>query len=87
MTPMDRLAIYEQRIRDLYPDLQAQSVRFNDDGQNNDVLIINEEIVFRFPKYASAIQQMEIETAIVHESMVSYDTAHTSVFYALSEPV
>jgi aminoglycoside 2''-phosphotransferase len=54
-----------QSIRSVYPDLRIASVEFNDDGQNNDVLVVNDELIFRFPKYAGALQRLEIETAIL----------------------
>jgi len=41
---------YLERIRALCPDLVASHVEANTDGQINDVLIVNHERVFRFPK-------------------------------------
>jgi aminoglycoside 2''-phosphotransferase len=38
------------RIRDCVPHLRIESVQPNHDGLTNDVLIINNELVFRFPK-------------------------------------
>jgi len=54
-----------QRICSEYPDLQIVSVEFNDDSQNNDVLVVNGEFVFRFPKYADALKRLKLETAIL----------------------
>lgn len=54
-----------QSIRSEYPDLRIASVEFNGDGQNNDVLIVNDEFIFRFPKYAGALKRLKIETAIL----------------------
>ncbi|MFJ7183166.1 phosphotransferase family protein [Lysinibacillus xylanilyticus] len=34
-------------------------------GQNNDVLIVNKSLVFRFPKYKNGIIQLRRETAIL----------------------
>jgi aminoglycoside 2''-phosphotransferase len=38
------------RIKSVFPDLEISSVQINKDGLINDVLIINEEFVFRFPR-------------------------------------
>jgi aminoglycoside 2''-phosphotransferase len=38
------------RIRECVPHLSVESVQLNQDGLTNDVLIINSELVFRFPK-------------------------------------
>ena len=38
------------RIRECFPTLALNSVRHNPDGLANDVLIVNDELVFRFPK-------------------------------------
>ena len=38
------------RIRASFPTLALDSVRHNPDGLANDVLIVNDELVFRFPK-------------------------------------
>ena len=38
------------RIREGFPHLVIESVEFNQDGLTNDVLIVNKELVFRFPK-------------------------------------
>src|SRR5512137_2445543 len=62
---MNKQDILLQSIRSVYPDLQIASVEFNGDGQNNDVLVVNDELIFRFPKYAGALKRLEIETAIL----------------------
>ena len=62
---MNRHEIYLQNIRQAYPNLRVESVEFNDEWQNNDVLIVNHEFVFRFPRYARALEQLKVETAIL----------------------
>jgi aminoglycoside 2''-phosphotransferase len=39
-----------ERIRECFPRLAVESVESNQDGLTNDVLLINGELVFRFPK-------------------------------------
>lgn len=53
------------RIRERYPDLTIQSVSLNQDGQFNDVLIVNEALVFRFARYPAAAARLEQEIAIL----------------------
>lgn len=53
-------------IRQVYPHFAIESVRQNHDGQYNDVLIVNEEWVFRFAKFADGIAELRRETAILN---------------------
>lgn len=56
---------YIERIIQVYPDLSIEDYEPNDIGQNNDVLIINNSLVFRFPKYIAGIKRLKQETAIL----------------------
>ncbi|WP_028559114.1 phosphotransferase family protein [Paenibacillus pinihumi] len=56
---------YINRIVQTYPDLSIHGWQSNAIGQNNDVLIINESLVFRFPKYQSGIECLIEETKIL----------------------
>ncbi len=62
---MNKQDVLLQSIRSAYPDLRIASAEFNGDGQNNDVLVVNGEFIFRFPKYTDALKRLEIETAIL----------------------
>ena len=62
---MNKQDVLLQSIRSAYCDLRIASVEFNFDGQNNDVLVVNGEFIFRFPKYAGALKRLRIETAIL----------------------
>src|SRR5215204_5886403 len=44
------LGPYATRIRELRPDLVIEDVRLNRDGLLNDVVVVNNELVFRFAK-------------------------------------
>lgn len=62
----DKQSIYLQHIRQRYPELPVQSVRFlGRVGQYNDILILNEEIVFRFPRSIKSIDGLAVEKAIL----------------------
>ncbi len=56
---------YIDRIKQVYPSLSIQKCQLNEIGQNNDVLIVNESIVFRFPKYEKGIGSLKKETEIL----------------------
>lgn len=56
---------YIERIKQVYPDLSIRKCTRNNDGQNNDVFIINDALVFRFPKYGDGISGMQEETKIL----------------------
>jgi len=52
-------------IRRAYPELKVHSYTFDRRGQNNDILIVNGDLVFRFPRTARAARQLRVETAIL----------------------
>lgn len=56
---------YIERIKQVYPKLSILDCQPNEVGQNNDVIIINESIVFRFPKYQKGIESLKQETEIL----------------------
>ncbi|TGB03557.1 phosphotransferase family protein [Halobacillus salinus] len=58
---------YERRIKELYPDLKIDQIEWNEIGQNNDVIIVNNSLVFRFPKYIEGIYKLEKETKILDQ--------------------
>jgi aminoglycoside 2''-phosphotransferase len=59
-------AIYLQSIRDTYPDLSIEPVHARRrDGQFNDILIVNGEIIFRFPRYPAGIKSLADEVLIL----------------------
>ena len=62
---MDNQQTYLQSIRETYPDLHVGSVVFNDQGQNSDVLVVDDTFIFRFPKYGHVLERLKIETAIL----------------------
>ncbi len=63
---MNKQQLYLQNICRSYPDLQISSAAFNDQGQYNDVLIVNAELIFRFPKYAHGLPSLQLESAILN---------------------
>ena len=62
---MDKQTNYIQVIRDDYPDIKIETAHLNQNGQFNDVLIINGEIIFRFPKTLREADKLVTESAVL----------------------
>ena len=62
---MDKLQPYVERVREVCPDLSVERASLAHTGQNNDVLVVNDQIVFRFPRYEDGARRLEIEAAIL----------------------
>lgn len=54
-----------ENIQAVYSDLFIEDFYPNEIGQNNDVLIVNKSLVFRFPKYKNGIIHLRRETDIL----------------------
>ena len=60
------LSAYAKAITDAYPELSIKSLRVHgQQGQYNDVLVINEALIFRFPRYTDGITAMRREVAFL----------------------
>ena len=62
---MNELSTYEERIRQLAPEVSVSSVSINREGLLNDVVIINGELVFRFPKQEYGLRHLKDEVRIL----------------------
>ncbi|MFC9774542.1 phosphotransferase family protein [Paenibacillus chitinolyticus] len=62
---MNEALPYLEAIRQRYPELPLDTAEKIGAGQNNDVWLINGRLIFRFPKYESAIRDMEREVAFL----------------------
>jgi aminoglycoside 2''-phosphotransferase len=60
-------SMHEERIREVYPELNINQSEVIDLGQNNDVLIVNDTLVFRFPKYMEGIKKLKKETKVLEQ--------------------
>jgi aminoglycoside 2''-phosphotransferase len=62
----DKKSLYLQRIRQRYPDLPVEKIEYLEDaGQFNDVLVLNDEIIFRFPRTQRVAEGLLVEKAIL----------------------
>ena len=85
---MKDLEAYLQSIATAYPDLQVVSTEFNTRGQNSDVVVVNDELVFRFPKYPHVLENLKTETAILEAVRGRLPLAVPDPIYAnLEQPV
>ena len=56
-----------QSIKQVYPEVQLNSVRMHGgEGQFNHILIANESIIFRFPRYAAQIDNLDREVFLLN---------------------
>lgn len=72
---MNELSTYEARIRQLAPDVSVSSISINTDGLLNDVVVVNGELVFRFPKqdYSSKHLGSEIKILRLLKNHITLD--------------
>ena len=62
---MDIPAAYLHRIHAIFPTLAITSVHFNQDGMVNDVVIVNDQFIARFPKDEHAKERLSRESRIL----------------------
>lgn len=62
---MDTISFYAQQIKKHYPDLEIETIILNQQGQYNDVLVINHAWVFRFAKVPVAARRLRQEVIIL----------------------
>jgi aminoglycoside 2''-phosphotransferase len=63
---MNKVDTYEQRIRNIFPELSISKLSLNDKGLNNDVIAVNDELIFRFPKHERAVEKLSKESKILN---------------------
>ena len=61
---MERLTHYTQIIQQHYPEINIVLARINQEGQYNDVVILNDNLEFRFAKVPGAIKTMRLEMVV-----------------------
>ena len=62
---MSDIEKYEEHIRQIAPDVVISSFSLNREGLLNDVVIVNEEFIFRFPKHEYAFKHLKDEARIL----------------------
>ena len=56
---------YVERLKAVYPDLPLERVHINREGQYNVVLVVDDQLVFRFPRFAEGVRRLALEVAIL----------------------
>jgi aminoglycoside 2''-phosphotransferase len=62
---MEQTTFYTRQIERHYPDLRVETAALNQEGQYNDVLFVNDALVFRFPKVPPAVETLEREITVL----------------------
>jgi len=62
---IDKLDRFRERIHAVLPALHVSSMLLAEQGQNNDVLRVNEDLIFRFPRYSEGIERLEREANLL----------------------
>src|SRR5262249_37149370 len=65
MCSMNELESYSHRICSAVREISIQSITLNTEGLMNDIVIVNGEIVFRFPKHEYSSKHLKNETGIL----------------------
>jgi aminoglycoside 2''-phosphotransferase len=63
---MSELETYEKRIREICPEFALENVSLNSTGLLNDVVIVNDELVFRFVKRDFGYKDPQEEANLLH---------------------
>jgi len=58
--------MYMEIIKEKNPELIIEKYSFNTEGQNNDIVIVNDTLVFKFPKYQQGIAKLEKEIDLLN---------------------
>lgn len=84
---MNKIDFYEQHIRDIFPELSIENISLNDEGLNDNILIVNQELIFCFPKHEHAINRLETEIKLI-ELIKSHVTLEIpNIFYKSPEVI
>ena len=67
MKAQNDISVYKEAIRESFPQLEINQIELDLRGWDNVVVLINHEIVFRFPRRPDAARQLEIETRLLPE--------------------
>lgn len=78
---------YLPRIQGLMPGLEIETIRPNTEGLVNDVLIVNEQLVFRFAKDEAAERLLSSELAVLEAARLAAGQAQPALSLKLPQPL
>lgn len=62
---MTKIESYLRQIRKHYPDLPVETAILNQDGQYNDIVVVNDALIFRFAKVTESVGTLGKEVIIL----------------------
>ena len=77
----ERLLRYRENIAAACPELAMETAELFRAGQNNDLILVNGELIFRFPKYRQGIARLGRERAILNAVRGRLPLATPDYFY------
>ena len=77
----ERLLRYRENIVAACPELAMETAELFRAGQNNDLILVNGELIFRFPKYRQGIARLGRERAILNAVRGRLPLATPDYFY------
>jgi aminoglycoside 2''-phosphotransferase len=85
---MNTTSFYAKQIKKRYPDLEIEAIVLNQEGQYNDVLVINNALVFRFAKVPVAAKTLRQEVVILQnlQDRISL-TIPNPIYYSIEKDV
>jgi aminoglycoside 2''-phosphotransferase len=83
---MDKESLYLQAIRTAYPGLDIHAARLHTgEGQFNDIIFINDDLIFRFPRYEENIRDFLREIEVLEKLQGHLSLPIPDPVYACSE--
>jgi aminoglycoside 2''-phosphotransferase len=83
---MDKESLYLQAIRTAYPGLGIHAARLHTgEGQFNDIVFINDDLIFRFPRYEENIRDFLREIEVLEKLQGHLSLPIPDPVYACSE--
>lgn len=64
---MSKISKWKRKIEKICPTIQVEAIAVNDSGQNNTIVTVNHEWVFRFPKFEGEIENAIKEYHVLRE--------------------
>jgi aminoglycoside 2''-phosphotransferase len=82
---MNEHASYEKRIREIAPGLEIETMRLNREGLLNDIVIVNDDFVFRFAKRDFGFKDLREEASVLRLLRKHVTLRIPEPFYASDE--
>lgn len=82
----ERERLYRERIAVTYPDLTITELRLVESGQNNDVVVADGRLIFRFPRHVSGIDTIEREMHLLRALVGRLPLATPMPVYSAFQP-